>query len=188
MIYYISDLHLGDERVFEKCNRPFKDTKELEIEIVNRWNKKVSENDVVYVLGDIAEDNYLQAIEIFKELNGEKHLIIGNHDLKMLEKIKNAHIFKSIEFMNIIEDDGRVVCLCHYPLMDWMEFSRGGYHIYGHIHNKTNKNNIAYEQIKEYYKDKPCFNAGVDVINFQPVTLSEMIKLKEEHKNEPYIN
>ena len=23
---------------------------------------------------------------------------------------------------------------------DWMEFSRGGYHIYGHIHNKTQLN------------------------------------------------
>ena len=85
MIYYISDTHLGDQRVFNKCSRPFSGLEALESEIIKRWNAKVNENDTVYVLGDIAEDDYIKAIEIFKGLNGHKHLIVGNHDLKMLE-------------------------------------------------------------------------------------------------------
>ncbi|MCI5670839.1 MAG: hypothetical protein MR335_07710, partial [Bacilli bacterium] len=78
--------------------------------------------------------------------------------------------------------------LCHYPLMDWMEFNREGYFVYGHVHNKTVKNGAAYQQIKEYYKDKPAFNCGVDVNNFTPVSLEEMMKNKEECKNDPYIH
>ena len=188
MIYYISDTHLGDLRVFNKCSRPFSGLEELEAEIIKRWNNKVKADDIVYVLGDIADDDYVKAIEVYRGLNGIKHFIIGNHDLKMLDLIKESGVFQTIEFMSLIEDNGRKVCLCHYPLMDWMEFSRGGYHIYGHIHNKTAINDPAYIQIKEYYKDKPCYNCGVDVTNYEPVTLDEMIKLKEENKDEPYIN
>lgn len=188
MIYYISDTHLGDLRVFNKCSRPFTGLEELEREIVNRWNSKVKEEDIVYVLGDIAEDGYRKAIDIFKGLKGHKRLIIGNHDLAMLDSIKESGVFESMEFMKLIDDNGRKVCLCHYPLADWMEFSRGGYHIYGHIHNKTENNDIAYKQMKQYFKDKLAFNAGVDVINFEPVTLDEMIELKEANINESYIN
>lgn len=188
MIYYISDTHLGDLRVFNKCSRPFTCLEEMENEIVKRWNSKVNENDIVYVLGDIAEDGYKRAVEVLRGLKGHKHLIIGNHDLAMLDLIKESAVFESIEFIELIEDNGRKVCLCHYPLTDWMEFSRGGYHVYGHIHNKTEKNDIAYAQMKQYFKGKLAFNAGVDVTNYEPVTLDEMIKLKEVNIDEPYIN
>ena len=97
MIYYISDTHLGDQRVFDKCNRPFSDLDELESEIIKRWNVKVDEGDTVYVLGDIAVDDYVKAIEIFKGLKGHKHLIVGNHDLKMLDRIKESNTFESID-------------------------------------------------------------------------------------------
>lgn len=188
MIYYISDIHFGDIRVFNKCSRPFSNLAELELEIIKRWNKKVKSCDVVYILGDIAEDSYISALDILKKLNGIKYLIIGNHDLKMKDEIKKSRVFESIDFMKLIDDNGRKVCLCHYPIMDWMEFSRGGYHVYGHIHNKTLKNDIAYAQMKEYFKDKLAYNAGVDVNNYEPVTLDEMIELKEKNKYEPYIN
>ena len=188
MIYYTSDTHLGDLRVFNKCARPFASLEEMEKTIVDNWNKKVRKEDAVYVLGDLAEDGYKKAIDVYAGLNGHKHLLVGNHDMKMLDEIKESNVFESIDFMTLIEDGGRKICLCHYPVMDWMEFSRGGYHVYGHIHNKTLKNDPAYPQIKEYFKDKLAYNCGVDVTGFQPVTLDEMIVLKEKNKNEPYIN
>jgi len=188
MIYYISDIHFDDQKIFDKCSRPFKDLEEYKTEIIKRWNNKVKQEDVVYVLGDIAEDNTPEALETFKLLNGTKHFIIGNHDLNLLETIKDSGIFASIDFMSLIIDQERKVCICHYPVMDWMEFNRNGIHVYGHIHNKTPKNGKAYADIKEYFKDKPAYNCGVDVTNYEPVTLYEMIKLKELNKNEAYIN
>lgn len=188
MIYYIADIHFNDKTVFNKCSRPFRNLKDYENEIIRRWNNKVSPDDIVYVLGDIAEDRFFQAIEIIKHLKGHKVLIIGNHDLLILDKIKESGAFEIIEFMLLINDNERKVCLCHYPLMDWVEFNRGGYHIYGHIHNKTIKQGNAYVDIKNYFKDKLAYNAGVDVTGFEPVTLNEMIEMKEKNKNEPYIN
>ena len=72
--------------------------------------------------------------------------------------------------------------------MDWMEFNRKGILVYGHIHNKTAENGYAYKMIKEFYKDLPAYNCGVDVCEFEPRTLDELISLKEENRNEPYIN
>ena len=187
MIYYISDLHFNDQSIFDKCKRPFKDLKDFENTIINNWNNKVTNNDIVYVLGDIGSIDPT-SINIFKNLNGHKHLIIGNHDHEILDYIKESNIFESIKFIDLIIDNNRKVCLCHYPLMDWMEFNRNGYLVYGHIHNKTIANGYAYKQIKDYYLDKLAFNCGCDVTGYSPVTLDEMIKLKEEHKDDPYIN
>ena len=72
--------------------------------------------------------------------------------------------------------------------MDWMEFNRKGILVYGHIHNKTAANGPAYGKIKDFYKDLPAYNCGVDVCGFEPRTLDELIHLKEVNKNEPYIN
>ena len=39
--YYISDLHLGHANCIKFDGRPFADVKEMEQEIVLRWNSKV---------------------------------------------------------------------------------------------------------------------------------------------------
>lgn len=187
MIYYISDIHFDDQKIFDKCLRPFSGLEEYRREIILRWNRKVKSNDIVYVLGDIVEDTSIESVNLFRQLNGIKHFIIGNHDLKILEAIKESNIFESINFMDLIDDEGRKVCVCHYPVMDWMEFNRNGILVYGHVHNKTVKKGKAYQEIKQYYLDKPAYNCGVDVTNYEPVTLDEMIKLKEENKDGPYI-
>ncbi len=106
----------------------------------------------------------------------------------MMVEIVNSNIFESVKYIDLIEDGDRKVCICHYPLMDWMEYNRKSFLVYGHIHNKTEKNGKEYAKIKEYYRDKLAYNCGVDVTNFEPVTLNEMIKLKEKNKNETYIN
>ena len=38
MIYYISDIHLDDQKIFDKCSRPFSGLKEYKEEIIRRWN------------------------------------------------------------------------------------------------------------------------------------------------------
>lgn len=188
MIYYIADLHLGDQRIFDLCRRPFSSIEEMEKEIIRRWNAKIKPSDDVYLLGDLLSLNSTTSIKVLNELNGHKHFIVGNHDLPILDVLKDSGVFDSIVYLELIEDDGRKVCLSHYPMMDWIEFNHGSYHVYGHIHNKTVNDGNEYAQIKEYYKDKLAYNCGVDVIDFEPRTLNELIKLKEENKDEPYIN
>ena len=118
MIYYIADIHLRDESIFIKCKRPYNDIFEYEKELILRWNKKVTPFDTVYVLGDIALEGCTEAIDIFSKLNGHKHLIIGNHDENLSEYIKRSGLFDSVNFISLISDAGRKVCLCHYSLME----------------------------------------------------------------------
>ena len=188
MIYYIADTHLRDRAIFDKCKRPFKSLEEMENTIINNWNKKVKDDDTVYVLGDLVKDDDFAATSVFNKLKGHKHLIVGNHDCLLLERIKESNLFESVKFIDLIIDNDRKVCVCHYPVMDWMEFNRKGILVYGHIHNKTAANGPAYGKIKDFYKDLPAYNCGVDVCGFEPRTLDELIHLKEANKNEPYIN
>lgn len=180
MIYYISDLHLGDQRIIELCKRPFASIDDYEKYLIDKWNSKITKDDDVYLLGDMG-----CSIEIVKsfisKVNGRKHLIIGNHDEEYVDDYKHLDLFVNIDKLLYINDSGRRVCVCHYPLMDWFYGSQIIYHVYGHIHNKNAANSgYLYQEIENYYKNKPAFNASVDVINFEPVTLDELIKMKEE--------
>lgn len=188
MIYYILDTHFRNQDIFDKCNRPFKSLDEMESTVISKWNNKVNDVDVVYVLGDVAKDDDVSAIQIFNKLKDHKHLIVGNHDHLILEEIRKLKIFESVKLIDLIMDKDRKVCICHYPLMDWMEFNREGILVYGHIHNKTSKNGYAYKMMKDYYANLPAYNCGVDVCEFEPRTLDELIHLKEVNKDEPYIN
>ena len=74
--------------------------------------------------------------------------------------------------MKNIVDNGRRVCLCHYPLASYENSIYGGYHVYGHIHN--NRNDIAYKLMENVPN---AYNASADVIGFTPKTLDELISL-----------
>ena len=57
MIFYTSDLHLGHANVIRFDKRPFADVEEMDQYIITRWNNRVSEDDTVYILGDICHRN-----------------------------------------------------------------------------------------------------------------------------------
>ena len=179
MIYYISDLHLGDERILKLCSRPFSSTNELFETLIKRWNAKVTDFDDVYVLGDIANGSSGLVKEFFSKVKGRKHLIVGNHDEDYMVDYSLTNSFVSISRLEYITDEERKVCLCHYPLMDWFFGGKIIYHVYGHIHNKNGDNGDMYKLMQEYYNNLPAYNASVDVTNFEPVTLNELISLKE---------
>ena len=184
MNYYISDIHFGDKRIFELCNRT-KSIMEFEKSFITRWNMKIKAEDDVYILGDISYDGYKKIIDIFKKLNGRKHILIGNHDEWILNN-PNIHSdlcrLATIDFILIIKDKNREVFLCHYPVMDWPNIENGSIHLYGHIHNKDKS------EIKEYFKNKMAFNVSSDVVNHEPRTIDELIILKEDNKNETLVN
>lgn len=83
-IYFTADLHLFHERIAQYCNRPFKTTEKMWRAIKNNWNSVVTNNDTVWIAGDLtlkkAPHKSLLA-KMLEELKGEKHLVIGNHDM-----------------------------------------------------------------------------------------------------------
>jgi calcineurin-like phosphoesterase family protein/thymidylate kinase len=172
MIFYTSDIHFSDEKIRVVCGRPFDSVEIMNQTIIRNWNTKVGKTDTVYILGDIfpcAGGDPETVIVLTEKLNGHKILIAGNHDEEFLPIIERKEVFERINHIAVIQDSGREIVLCHYPLMSWKNDDNGSIHLYGHIHNKD------LSEILNYYIDKKAFNVGLDVRNFIPVTLTELL-------------
>lgn len=138
------------------------------VDIIQRWNRKVHPQDTVYILGDMFfKYQDIEVVKtILKQLNGKKILIRGNHD-NFLNQIVWKDYFAAVKDYMKINDNGRDVILFHYPVEEWDGYFRGSYHLYGHVHNSDN----GTVSVK-----KNRFNVGVDVNDFEPKTLDELIK------------
>lgn len=79
-VFIISDTHFAHTRIIQYENRPFNSVKEMDKEIIKRWNEKVTNNDIVFHLGDFCFGNKEMVSALVSELNGKKILVMGNHD------------------------------------------------------------------------------------------------------------
>ena len=52
-LFFIADLHFGHKDVIAFDHRPFRDVEEMEDEMIRRWNARVSNDDHVFVIGDM---------------------------------------------------------------------------------------------------------------------------------------
>lgn len=177
--FYIADWHYSHVNAIRFDNRPYNDVYEMNEDLIRRWNSVVGEDDTVYILGDMFWCSPVQAIPVLDQLKGKKVLIKGNHDRYHNHEFKNK--FEEIVDYLEIEDNGRRVVLCHYPIPCFKNHYYGWYHLYGHVHSSFEWNMM--ESIKREMKElygKPCemYNVGVmmDYIKFTPRTLDEIIK------------
>ena len=167
MNFYTADLHFGHKRIIELDHRPFSSVEEMDQTIIENWNKKIRKNDDVYIIGDVC---FKDAEKYLKQLNGRKHLIIGNHDKNIIKNKEACKHFVSMDYYKKIHENGKTIILCHYPIAEWDGFFRDSYHIYGHIHNSKN---ASYQFMKQY---ENALNAGCMINNYEPVTLEELIE------------
>lgn len=180
--FFISDLHFGHVNCMAFDNRPFKNIEEHDNELIRRWNEVVGIDDDVYILGDISWYSSTKTIEIFKNLNGNKHLIKGNHDGKLLRNADLRNLFVEIcDYKEIQLDNGVGIVLCHYPIPCFKNHFYGWYHLYGHVHISFEHNMMEHQKylMTELYT-RPCnmYNVGamIDYINYTPRTLEEIIE------------
>ena len=177
MVFFTSDLHLGHRNIIRLCNRPFGSIEEMDEIFIENWNRKVtSNNDTVFVLGDLMFRNEKPPEEYLRQLKGKKHLIIGNHDRSWIKKCDLSLWFESVNNLLYTTDGKHQLTLCHYPMMSWPHMMRY-YMAHGHIHGNTDA---------DYWpliRNNPLMlNAGVDINNFEPVTFDEMAANNEAHK------
>ena len=180
--FYISDLHFGHGNIIRYDNRPFKDTDEMERIITENWNKAVSKEDTVYILGDVNWATPEEHDRIMSGLNGNKILITGNHDTFTGNR-KNCTYNpydKVYDSYAEIKDDKTMVVLSHYPIMSYKNMFHGYIHLFGHVHVTTDNNMVeSYKQTWEDYYCKPCrmYNVGCMMpwMNYTPRTLEEIV-------------
>lgn len=175
MNFYIGDTHFGHQLVLRFDNRPFSDVKEMDRVMIQLWNSRVQKDDNVYIVGDFAYRNEKPEEWYLKQLNGHKYLIIGNHDKKLLSNEKAMGYLEAADKMMHVSDDGKQICICHFPLAEWNGFYRGALHIYGHIHNRKDD---AWEFMKTRTR---AYNAGCMLHSYMPVSLRELIRDSENN-------
>lgn len=188
MIYFTSDLHFGHANIVRFDNRPFKDVEEMDRALIDNWNRKVKDEDTVYILGDISWYDKEKTKEIFQQLYGKKILIRGNHDRR---NIIPTECFAEIrDYKELKLSGNRNVVLCHYPIVFFNRHHYGAYMLYGHVHNSHEWNMTESHKRELQQLDIQCnmFNVGCMVRNYEPVTLDEILKQEErkEHDGNQY--
>ncbi len=183
--FFIADTHFGHENALAFDNRPFRTIEEHDKALIENWNNAVSRNDEVFILGDISWHNATRTNEIVSSLNGVKHLIVGNHDKKLLKNREFQSLFIEItDYKELSLSDKKGIVLSHYPIPCFNHHYYGWYHLYGHVHISFEWNmmeRVKYEMENLY--DKPCrmYNCGamIDYIGYTPRTLGEILASQE---------
>ena len=191
MIFFTADLHFGHENIIKYCNRPFKSAGEMDAVLIKNWNNTVGPDDEVYILGDLTMGSAEDAHRYLSCLQGKKYFIRGNHD-KFLDKfepymddfewVKDYYVLRTGGFewkkkYRVLEYEGQRIVLFHYPILEWDCYFRGAIHLYGHIHNNM------MSEIRLPAHMGPAYNVGVDLHNFHPVSLRDILRIATAAKN-----
>jgi calcineurin-like phosphoesterase family protein len=159
-MYFTSDQHFGHAAARSFYRRPFSSITEMDRVMIDRWNSEVEPEDELWHLGDFAVRQSPERVaSLLKVLNGRKHLVVGNNDDAA---VTNCDGWQSVQPYAEVTVDGTRLVLCHYPFRTWRDMSKGAINLHGHSHGRL----------------KPLphqFDVGVDVRDFQPVRLAEII-------------
>ena len=159
MIYFIADTHFNHANIIKYCNRPFKNTYEMNEYIIKKWNCVVKEADTVYHLGDVGFGSLQEVKSLVERLNGRKILLRGNHDFKIGISAWKEIGFLEVHKKKIILDN---LLLTHAPTE---EVGENQINVFGHIHDKP---------LDERFNKKNHICVSCDVVDYTPVSI-EMI-------------
>lgn len=161
-IFLCSDPHFYHESLIK--HRGFNSVDEYHEMYIKNWNEKISKRDTVYILGDITMEK--NQYDILGELNGVKHIILGNHDVK-----NRSHLEELMKYCNKILGSTKItyndigISLTHIPIHP-IEFSyRIALNIHGHLHDVE-------------IDDERYINICPEKIGYAPILLEDLLSNK----------
>lgn len=172
MIYFTSDLHFGHDREFIWGPRGFQSSFEHDETIIKNWNKLITEEDEVYILGDLMLGDNAAGRKKLAQLRGKLHIIWGNHDTEPRKQIYSTlhNVVQVHGYADILKYKGYTFYMSHFPTMtanlEAESLKRGTLNLFGHTHQQTN-----------FYQDIPMMHhVGVDSHNNTPVSIEQIIQ------------
>jgi calcineurin-like phosphoesterase family protein len=178
--FYLADWHYDHYNILMHDDRRFMTLEEHNETLVKNWQKVVSPEDTVYVLGDMFWCKPADAIPVLEQLPGKKVLLIGNHDDKCLKNAAFRRQFEAVEQRLEVLDGQTHVVLDHYPSLCFHNRQMHNWaHLYGHVHNSDEFRIIEatrYYMINNTGRDCPMFNVGVMMpyMGYTPRTLAQI--------------
>ena len=171
-LFFTSDTHFFHGRIIELCNRPFHSVEEMNEALITNWNRVVPCDGVVFHLGDFAFGGPDEWNSILDRLNGEIHLILGNHDMRMA-RTEVMDRFSEVTLQKIISVDGRNILLNHYPFLCYSGENRGEWQLFGHIHSgEHNDSGADIPRLRHLFRTQ--YDVGVDNNRFTPLSYGEL--------------
>jgi calcineurin-like phosphoesterase family protein len=201
-IFFISDLHWDHDKDFIWQKRGYSSVQEMNSHIVDSWNKTVTENDIVFNLGDytVRDDDSKKSLFLFETLKCKKHYFLnGNHQsgVKQIYKAAMAELSLPPEIVECyplevgnvvfcgdyleISVNGKIIVLSHFPIASWRQISDGAIHVHGHCHcnlKEVMKNRI---DVGWEFKKKPVsFKEIIEHVNSHGGSLPSDHHVSEE--------
>ncbi|MDQ0474562.1 hypothetical protein [Labrys wisconsinensis] len=164
MIFFTSDTHFQHARIIPFSRRPFASADEMDDVLVRNWRERITDDDVVYHLGDVTWKWNARIRAMLDGLPGVKHLIVGNHDHS---NTRGAAAWASVQSyaelaVDVPEGGRRLIVLCHYPFAVWRDSHHGSINLHGHVHGR-------------FQPTAQQMDVGVDCTDYAPITLPEVL-------------
>lgn len=86
-IWITSDLHFGHDREFIWGARGYSSVEEMNAKQLEKFNSVVSDEDEVWILGDLVLGDIEGGLALLKQLKGKIHVCLGNHDTSRREQV-----------------------------------------------------------------------------------------------------
>lgn len=165
-LYFTGCQHYQHNEIIKLCNRPFLNVDDQNKKLIDNYNSIVTNNDMTYNLGDFFLNDTNEIVnpyDIIKMLNGQQIFVCGNHDGKYRSglNVHNKEIILKIKKLD--------VQLVHSPSDARIDYSLC---IHSHVHNEYKIRELKYNN-----KSTLLFNCGVDVNNYKPVELQDILSL-----------
>lgn len=143
---WTSDLHFFHKNICKFTDRPWTQ-EENEEKLIELWNSQVAPGDHVWHLGDFFFLNNNRkgvdkALAILRQLNGQIHCILGNHDSSdffqclLNESNRIVSVDRLVETKIGTGKDRKKLVMCHYPMFTFNQSHRGAIMVHGHEHGR----------------------------------------------------
>ena len=145
--------------------------------LIANWNSRIMPDDNVYHDGDFMMGSSRAWESILNRLNGNIHLIKGNHDYKF---VKQSYVKVRVEWIRedyllTVKDpeasNGRSqrIILHHFAKHVWEDSHKGTWNLFGHSHGS----------LDNWCKDRLSIDIGVDSehTNYFPISYEEIKKI-----------
>ena len=185
MNFFTADSHFSssDNSVITRDFRPFDSLEEMNEKIIEIWNGQVTDEDVIYHLGDFVNYNwgdsdYVPRLNLVQKINAKVVLILGNNEKRIMEN----------EFAGNFEEFRKYLISCgfHDVYENKLEMKIGEKQ-FRLIHcpvdaNKENIYNLFAHIHKCAFVKRYGFNVGVDNHYFKLFSENEILELYERLK------